>query len=113
LTEAPLLIIPNYSKDVLIFYFASFDTMTTLLLQKNDAWLEKPISFFSRALRGVEVKYDIVEKQAYSLEKALKNFRVCVLHSKVISYVPSAFCEGHYHSSRRRWDKKQVGYQNP
>jgi hypothetical protein len=30
-----------------------------------------------------------MEKQAYALVKALKYFRVYVLHSKVIAYVPS------------------------
>jgi hypothetical protein len=40
-------------------------------------------------LRDVEIKYDIMEKQAYALVKALKDFRVYVLHSKVIAYVPS------------------------
>jgi hypothetical protein len=50
----------------------------------------KPISFFSRALRDAEVKYDIMEKQAYALVKSLKAFRIYVLHSRVIAYVPSA-----------------------
>jgi hypothetical protein len=36
LIEAPVLISPNYSKDFLIFSFASFDTVTTVLLQKNE-----------------------------------------------------------------------------
>jgi hypothetical protein len=36
------------------------------------------------------MKYDIMEKQAYDLVKALKSFRVYVFHSKVISYVSSA-----------------------
>jgi hypothetical protein len=31
-----------------------------------------------------------MEKQAYALVKALKSFRVYVLHSKIIAYVPSA-----------------------
>jgi hypothetical protein len=31
-----------------------------------------------------------MEKQAYALVKALKAFRVYVLHSKIIAYVPSA-----------------------
>ena len=42
------------------------------------------------ALRDAEVKYDIMKKQAYALVKALKAFRVYVLHSKIIAYVPSA-----------------------
>jgi hypothetical protein len=61
-----------------------------VLLQKNVEGLEQPISFFSRALRDVEIRYDIMEKQAYALVKSLKAFRVYVLHSKVIVYVPSA-----------------------
>jgi hypothetical protein len=90
LTEAPVLISPDYSKDFLIFSFASFDTVVVVLLQKNVEGLEKPISFFSRALRDTEIKYDIMEKYAYALVKALKDFRVYVLHSKIIAYVPSA-----------------------
>jgi hypothetical protein len=90
LTEAHVLISPDYSKDFLIFSFASFNTVAAVLLQKNVEGLEQPISFFSRALRDVEIKYDIMEKQAYALVKSLKAFRVYVLHSKIIAYVPSA-----------------------
>jgi len=36
LIEAPVLINPDYSKDFLIFSFASFDTIATVLLQKNE-----------------------------------------------------------------------------
>jgi hypothetical protein len=62
LTEAPMLVSPDYSKDFLIFSFASFDTVEVVLLQKNVEGLEQPISFFSRALRDTEVRYDIMEK---------------------------------------------------
>jgi hypothetical protein len=36
LTEAPMLISPDYSKDFLFFSFASFDTVATVLLHKNE-----------------------------------------------------------------------------
>jgi hypothetical protein len=91
LTKAPVLIMPYYSKDFLIFSFASFNTLATVLLQKNIEGLEKPISFFSGALRDVELKYDIMDKKYYALVKALKSFRFYVLHSRIISYVPSSF----------------------
>jgi hypothetical protein len=55
LNEAPVLISPDYSKDFLIFSFSSFDTVVVVLLQKDDAGLEQPISFFNRELRDVEV----------------------------------------------------------
>jgi hypothetical protein len=90
LTEAPVLISPDYFKDFLIFSFASFDTVAAVLLQKNEEGREQPISFFSKALRDAEVWYEIMEKQAYALVKALKAFRVYVLHSRVTAYVPSA-----------------------
>jgi hypothetical protein len=90
LIEAPVLISPDYSRDFLIFSFSSLDTVVVVLLQKDVEGLERPISFFSRALRNVEVKYDIMENKAYALVKSLKAFRVYVLYSKVITYVPSA-----------------------
>jgi ribonuclease HI len=89
LTEAPVLVSPDYSKDFMIFSFASFDTGAAVLLQKNDQGQEQPIAFFSKALRDAELRYEIMEKQAYALVKALKAFRVYVLHSKIIAYVPS------------------------
>jgi hypothetical protein len=70
------------------FSFASKDTIVVVLLQRNDEGFEQPISFFSKTLRDAELKYDIMEKQAYALVKALKSFRVYVLHSKIIAYVP-------------------------
>jgi hypothetical protein len=90
LAEAPVLISPDYSKDFLIFSFASPDTVAAVLLQTNDIELEQPIAYFSRALRDAEVRYDTMEKQAYALVKALKAFRTYVLQSKIIAYVPSA-----------------------
>ena len=60
------------------------------MLQKNNEGLEQPIAFFSKTLRDSELKYSILEKQAYALVKALKFFRIYILHSKVISFVPNA-----------------------
>ena len=81
---------PNYLKDFLIFLFASERTIAAVLLQKNEEGFEQPIAFFSKSLRDVELKYDIIEKQAYAMVKALKPFRKYVLHSKIISYIPTS-----------------------
>jgi hypothetical protein len=90
LNEAPVLSSPDYFKDFLIFSFASFDIVAAVLLKKNEEGREQPISLFSKALRYVEVQYEIMEKQTYALVKALKDFRVYVLHSRVTAYIPSA-----------------------
>jgi hypothetical protein len=82
-------------------------------LQKNVEGLEQPIAFFSRALRDAEIKYDIMEKQAYALVKSLKAFRVYVLHSRVIAYVPSASVKEILIQPDIDGKKEQVDCQNP
>jgi hypothetical protein len=111
LIEAPVIISPNYSKEFLIFYFSSHDTLVVVLLHKNTDGMEQPISFFSRALRDEEVRYDIMEKKAYALVKALKSFRVYILHSKIIAYVPSTYVKEilihpDIDGKRRKWISK-------
>jgi hypothetical protein len=87
--EAPVLASPDYTKEFLIFSFASEHTVAAVLLQKNEEGFEQPIAFFSKSLRDAELRYDILEKQAYTMVKALKAFRTYVLHSKIIAYVPT------------------------
>jgi hypothetical protein len=91
ISEAPILANPDYLKDFLIFSFASEHTIVMILLQKNEEGFEQPIAFFSKSLRDIELKYNIMEKQAYAMVKALKTFRTYVLHSKIITYVPTSY----------------------
>ena len=49
---------------------------------------EKPIAFFNKELTDAPLKYNIMEKQSFALIKALKDFRVYILHSHVIAFVP-------------------------
>ena len=90
LTKTPVPISPDFSKDFYIFLFASEHTIAAILLQKNPQGQEQPIAFFSKALRDAPLKYNIMEKQAFALVKALKDFRVYILHSHVIAFVPNS-----------------------
>jgi hypothetical protein len=90
LTKAPVLASPNFEKDFILFSFASEHTIVGVLLQKDDHNFEKPIVYYSKTLRDPLLKYDIMEKQAYALVKELKEFRVYMLHSHTIAYVPSS-----------------------
>ena len=60
-----------------------------MLLQKNEEGFEQPIDFYSKTLRGAPLRYNIMEKQAFAFIMALKDFRVYILHSHIVSYVPS------------------------
>jgi hypothetical protein len=62
ISEAPVLASPDYLKDFLIFSFTSKHTIVVVLLQKDDEGFERPITFFSKSLRDVKLKYDIIEK---------------------------------------------------
>jgi hypothetical protein len=73
--KAPVLEIPDYLKDFMIFSFSSEHTLATVLLQKNEEGFEQPIAFSSKSLRDIELRYDIMEKKAYAMVKALKDFK--------------------------------------
>eukprot|EP00253_Pinus_taeda_P010492 PITA_10492 len=90
LTKTLVLTSPRFDRDFIIFSFASKNTIAAVLLQKDDLGCEKPIAFFSRALRDAPLNYKIMEKQAYALVKAIKDFRVHILYSHIIAYVPNA-----------------------
>jgi hypothetical protein len=62
LTEAPVLISPDFTKDFYLFSFASEHTIAVVLLQKNSEGYEQPISFFSKSLRDATLNYNIMEK---------------------------------------------------
>jgi len=79
LTRTPILTSPKIDRDFIIFSFASEHTIAAILLQKDDQGSEKSIAFFSKALRDTPLKYQIMEKQAYALVKAIKDFRVYIL----------------------------------
>ena len=88
LSSAPVLVSPDYTQDFIVFSFTSEHTMVAVLLQKRDDH-ERPIAFFNRAIRDAALKYNIIEKQALALVKALKDFRVYILHSHILAYVPN------------------------
>ena len=93
LSSAPVLVSPDYTQDFILFSFASEHTMAAVLLQKRDDH-ERPIAFFNIAIRDAALKYNIIEKQALALVKALKDFRVYILHSHILAYVPDAAAKG-------------------
>jgi hypothetical protein len=90
LTQAPVLISLDYTKDFYLFSFSYEHTITVVLLQKNNEGYEQPIAFSSKSLRDVALNYNIMEKQDFSLVKAIKYFRVYIIHSHTIAYVPNA-----------------------
>jgi hypothetical protein len=88
ITIALVLISPNFYKDFIIFSFASQDTITGIILEKDDQGDEQSIAFMRKTLRDLEPKYTITEKQSYTLVKSLKHFRTYVGYNKIKYFVP-------------------------
>jgi len=81
--------------------------MASVLMQKRDH-LEKPIAFFSNTIRNVASKYNIIEKEALALVKALKDFWVYILHSHILAYIPNVaikdvFVQTYPEGRRGKW----------
>jgi len=89
LTQTPVLISPMFDREFIIFSFASEHSIIAVLLQKNDQGFEQPIALFSKALSDSSLKYNIMEKQAFTLVQAIKDFKVYILYSHIIAYVPN------------------------
>lgn len=79
---------PDYNKTFSLFSFASYHTMVAILLHKDAEGYEHPISFYRKSLQVVELKYEIMEKQAYALVKAVKAFRPYLVNAQIVAYVP-------------------------
>jgi hypothetical protein len=88
ISQAPILISPDYSQDFIIFSFASQDTIAGVLMQKDVDDYEHPVAFMSKVLRDSKLNYTITEKQAYALVKSLKHFRNYIGYNKIKAYVP-------------------------
>jgi hypothetical protein len=84
ISEALILISPDYSKDFQIFSFASKDTIVGVLLQKNDQGHDQPIAYMSRALQNAELKYPTFEKQAYCYPRYLGITRRSCLEAHMV-----------------------------
>lgn len=111
-----MLVNRDYSTPFYVFSFASHQTITAVLLQKNKEGYEQLIAFFNKVLRDTKLKYTILEKQAYALVKALKAFKVYVLQSDIIAYVPTtvvkdSLVQGEKEGKRGMWITKIQEYE--
>ena len=79
ISHAPSLKSPNFEKDFILYTFASDDSLAAVLTQKEDGGDEYPIAFMSTSLHGAKLNYPAIDKQAYAVFKAVKQFRTYIL----------------------------------
>ena len=79
LTNAPLLIPPNYNKDFLLYLAASNTTIGMVLVQNDDQQNEHVIYYLSKGLIGTEFRYTHVEKLALATVLVVQCLRHYIL----------------------------------
>lgn len=90
IANAPTLINPDFKKDFIIYCYASKHMMSRILLQVDESGIEAPIAFISVPLKKHELRYLLLEKQAFVVVKVVKQFRYYILHSHSVVFVPDS-----------------------
>jgi len=85
LEEALVLYSPNFSKDFLLYTFYFNTSLASILTQKDELNIKRPISFMSASLQGPELNYPTMEKQMYKVVKHLKPY---LLKNCCVIFVP-------------------------
>ena len=71
----------DFEKDFIIYCYALEHTMSSILTQKDDQVNEALIAFMRIPLKKHGINYNQIEKHAFIVVRALKQFRYYILHS--------------------------------
>ena len=66
ISQGPILVSPDYSRDFMIFSFTSQDTILGVLLQNYVDDYEHPVAFMSKFLGDSKLSYSIIENKSYA-----------------------------------------------
>ena len=88
IARAPSLMSLDFSKEFLLYTFASDTSYATILTQRNQVGDEVLRSFMSTRLGETQLKYLEVDKQAFAVFKEVKHFRPYLLKSQTKVIVP-------------------------
>ena len=78
----------DFEKDFILYTFASDSSVAIVLTQKGELGDEYPISFMSTGFQGDELNYPAMDKQAYAVFKAVKQFKPYILKNRTKVVVP-------------------------
>ena len=79
LLSAPLLRLPDYSRDFILYLAVSESTIEVVLIQEDDKLVEHVLYYLSHALAGPELRYSHIEKLALAVVYAVQRLRHYIL----------------------------------
>ena len=86
--EAPALMPPDFSKDFILYTFATDVSNDSMLTLKNEEDVEILVSFMISTLKGGELNYTQVDRKYYIFYKYVNHFRPYLLNSKTKVIIP-------------------------
>ncbi|KAK7926200.1 hypothetical protein WMY93_008510 [Mugilogobius chulae] len=117
LCSAPVLSAPDYSKPFTLEVDASATGAGAVLLQKDEAGVPHPVSYFSSKFKKHQLNYSTIEKETLAMLLALQHFNVYVCSSNVpvsvsTDHNPLVFLAQMYNQNQRlmRWALLAQGY---
>ena len=84
LTSAPVLKVPDWSKDWILDCDASNNAVGSILSQKDNHEEEHPVYYYSRLLNPAERNYSTTDRECLAVITAVKKFRVYILGKEVL-----------------------------
>ena len=74
IVEDPTLWSLNFDRDFILYTFALDHLIAAMLTQRDEVGKEFPVSFMSTILKGAKLNYPAVDKQDFTVFKAVKHF---------------------------------------
>ena len=86
IVEDPTLRSLNFDNGFILYTFPFDHSIVVVLTKKNEEGEEFSVSFMRKGLQGVELKYLLIDKEAFVVFKAMKHFHPYLLgsHTKII-----------------------------
>ena len=86
LTCQPVTVHPDFTKTFQVHSDASGRSIGACLMQENDSKVLQPISYFSRKLKGPELNYPTIEREALAIVAAIKQYHYYLYGRKFVVY---------------------------
>ena len=108
ITEAPILVFPDFSKTFYLVTDASGVGIGSALMQKDENNKFRVIAYHSRKLKDAEKRYSITEQECLAVIDSLKHFRFIIFQYNVIvltdhSALTEIFKNPNHSARRARW----------
>ena len=118
LTNAPVLAYPDTKKEYNLYCDASDGALGSILTQKDDTGLERPIQYVSKSFADCQKKWSTLEKEAFSIMYSLEKLKHYLIGAKFTIYTDNQPCVSLFknpikNAKLERWALNIASYNAP